>query len=158
MTMDQVLVLTPVQLQEALSVVLLACLLLDSFSFSTVAGGGILYQLFQRSRQHLIPLHPTTTRLLTWVPIRALILYQPRLNHRDFMSVSTQLFCWYTSLFFQDPSDPSTFPTTPAPLPSSRYNDTHTPSLVSDPFQESALQLAHIPPAQTGLYTGAPEL
>jgi len=63
--MDQVLVLTPVQLQEALSVVLLACLLLDFFSFSTVAGGGILYQLFQRSRQHLIPLHPTTTRLLT---------------------------------------------------------------------------------------------
>jgi len=64
--MDQALVLTPVQLQEALSVVLLACLLLGSFSFSTAAAADrILYQLFQRSRQHLIPLPPIMTRLLT---------------------------------------------------------------------------------------------
>jgi len=62
--MDQAPVLTPVQLQEALLVVLLVCLLLGS-SFSIVAAAGILYQLFQRSRQHLILLPPIATRLLT---------------------------------------------------------------------------------------------
>lgn len=58
---------------------------------------------------------------------------------------------------FYDPSDPSTFPTTPVPLPNSSYNNTHTHTLVSDPFQESAPH-SHILPARTGHYTGAPEL
>ena len=85
------------------------------------------------------------------------IVSTPSQPQRFYVSLNPT-FPLIASLFFQDPSDPSTFPTTPAPLPSSPYNDTHTPSLVSDPFQESALQLAHIPPTQSGLYTGAPEL
>ncbi|KXN92203.1 hypothetical protein AN958_08656 [Leucoagaricus sp. SymC.cos] len=65
-----------------------------------------------------------------------------------------------------DPSDPSTFPTTPAPMPSSPYTTTYTPPPASTTYtslQSSTAQIAqpHMPtpaPAPTGHYTGAPEL
>ena len=135
------------------------------------AVGLLFFYYRRRRRQNTLPASSAfNTTPYASTPYNDSVLNMSANPSASITSTPPQLQRFYVSLnstsllmrliLFQDPSDPSTFPTTPVPLPNSPYNNTHTHTLVSDPFQESAPQAphSHVLPARTGHYTGAPEL